>query len=147
VIRGTTRTGMGTRTHGNRRQRKSWRGSKASGNTENQPLTEPQPQISKIERNPADNKAALWREQWSNGCKTARKLRKISRRPNIQPSPQIYNQLGNKRRHIAWIARLRTGHCSLNQYLERFNIIDDAKCRMRTSQGNSQTLFINLLEV
>jgi hypothetical protein len=69
-----------------------------------------------------------WREQWTNGCKTARKLRKISQRPNAQPSPHIYNQLGNKRRYIAWIARLRTGHCSLNQYLERFNITDDANC-------------------
>src|SRR5271170_3543600 len=52
----------------------------------------------------------------------------MSQRPNIQPSTHIYNQLGNKRRQIAWIARLRTGHCSLNQYLERFNIIDDANC-------------------
>src|SRR5271154_5923199 len=45
-----------------------------------------------------------------------------------KPSIHIYNQLSNKRRQIAWIARLRTGHCSLNQYLERFNIIDDANC-------------------
>ena len=30
--------------------------------------------------------------------------------------------------HITWIARLRTGHSSLNGYLKRFNIIDDAKC-------------------
>src|SRR5579859_5521905 len=29
---------------------------------------------------------------------------------------------------FAWIARLRTGHCSLIQYLERFNIINDGKC-------------------
>jgi len=51
-----------------------------------------------------------------------------SERCSLQPSAHIYNQLGNKRRHIAWIARFRTGHCSLNQYLERFNILDDAKC-------------------
>ena len=42
-----------------------------------------------------------------------------------KPSSQIYGQL-SKRKHIAWIARLRTGHCSLNSYLERFNTIDDA---------------------
>jgi hypothetical protein len=30
--------------------------------------------------------------------------------------------------HIAWIARLRTGHVSLNGYLNRFNIVDDATC-------------------
>ena len=34
----------------------------------------------------------------------------------------------SKRKHIAWIARLRTGHCSLNSYLERFNITDNATC-------------------
>ena len=44
-----------------------------------------------------------------------------------KPSSQIYRQL-SKRKHIAWIARLRTGHCSLNSYLKRFNIIDDAIC-------------------
>ena len=42
-------------------------------------------------------------------------------------SSRIYEQL-SKRKHIAWIARLRTGHCSLNTYLERFNIVDDAIC-------------------
>ena len=69
-----------------------------------------------------------WQEQWTKGRRTACRLRNTSQRPNIKPSLHIYNQLGNKRRHIAWIARLRTGHCSLNQYLERFNIIDNAKC-------------------
>jgi hypothetical protein len=40
-----------------------------------------------------------WREQWSNGRMTAWKLRNMTRRPNAEPGPQIYNQL--KRRHIA----------------------------------------------
>jgi hypothetical protein len=31
--------------------------------------------------------------------------------------------------HIAWIARLRTGHVSLNGYLKRFNITDDTMCQ------------------
>jgi ribonuclease HI len=69
-----------------------------------------------------------WQEQWTNGRKTACQLRNTTNRPNAKPSSQIYDQLGNERRHIAWIARLRTEHCSLNQYLERFNIIDDGKC-------------------
>ena len=73
--------------------------------------------------------------QWMDGKKTAVHLRNITKR-NItkrnlikrrKPSSQIYGQL-SKRKHIAWIARLRTGHCSLNSYLERFNIIDDATC-------------------
>ena len=35
------------------------------------------------------------------------------------------------RQEAAWIIRLRTGHCSLNQYLHRFNIEDDPKCSCR----------------
>src|SRR5579859_715365 len=46
----------------------------------------------------------------------------------LKQSSRIYGML-SKRKHIAWIARLRTGHCSLNSYLEQFNIIDDAICR------------------
>jgi hypothetical protein len=42
-------------------------------------------------------------------------------------STGIYEQLC-KRKHIAWVARLRTGHCSLNTYLKRFNIVHDAIC-------------------
>jgi len=46
-------------------------------------------------------------------------------------APKIYEQLGDKRRHIAWTARLRTKHCSLNEYLEQFNIIDQSECECR----------------
>ena len=45
----------------------------------------------------------------------------------------IYTSIGN-RKHIAWIARLRTGHCSLNKYLHRFNIIDDPRCECGKGQ-------------
>jgi len=51
-----------------------------------------------------------------------------TRTAKAKPPTHIYEKLGNKRKHIPWIARLRTGHCSLNQYLARFNITDDAKC-------------------
>ena len=44
-----------------------------------------------------------------------------------KPSSQIYENI-NKRMHIPWITRLRTGHSLLNGYLKRFNIINDAKC-------------------
>src|SRR5277367_6978272 len=44
-----------------------------------------------------------------------------------KPSSQIYRQL-SKCKHIAWIAWLRIGHCSLNSYLKRFKIIDNAIC-------------------
>jgi hypothetical protein len=29
---------------------------------------------------------------------------------------------------MAWISRLRTGHCSLNKYLHRFNIVNEPTC-------------------
>jgi RNase H len=77
-------------------------------------------------------------KQWVNGKGTALLLRNITKRnmmkrdPNqntkrTRSSAEIYNRL-RRRKHIAWVARLRTGHCSLNSYLERFNIIDDATC-------------------
>src|SRR5438045_2280639 len=68
--------------------------------------------------------------QWVNGKETAAHLRNMTKRNLVKrtkPSSQIYRQL-SKRKHIAWIARLRTGHCSLNSYLEQFKIIDDAIC-------------------
>ena len=32
------------------------------------------------------------------------------------------------RQELAWLARLRTGHCSLNKYLHRFNIEEQPQC-------------------
>ena len=69
-------------------------------------------------------------KQWMNGKGTANHLRNITKRNITKQTKQslgIYKKL-SKRKHIAWIARLRTGHCSLNNYLERFNIINDAIC-------------------
>jgi hypothetical protein len=73
-------------------------------------------------------------KQWLNGKETATRLRNITKQnmtkrtpKQTQPSSRIYGNL-SKRKHIAWIARLRTGHSSLNGYLARFNIIDDAIC-------------------
>jgi ribonuclease HI len=69
---------------------------------------------------------------WLEGRRTATQLRSITKRNLTRPkqmkqSSRIYQNL-NKCKHIAWIARLRTGHCSLNAYLKRFNLIDDATC-------------------
>jgi hypothetical protein len=52
---------------------------------------------------------------WVNGKDTAAHLRNITKRKpkRTKPSSRIYGNL-NKRKHIAWIARLRTGHSSLN---------------------------------
>jgi hypothetical protein len=73
-------------------------------------------------------------EQCVNGNKTAAHVQNITKRNMTKRNPKrttsstrIYQQLSN-RKHIACIARLRTGHCSLNTYLKRFNIVDDAIC-------------------
>ena len=57
----------------------------------------------------------------------ARKLRHLYNRRHTSNGAKIYQSINN-RKHIAWIARLRTGHCSLNKYLHRFNIIDEPTC-------------------
>jgi hypothetical protein len=68
-------------------------------------------------------------KQWVNGKETAVHLRNITKRipKQTKPSSQIYGNL-SKHKHIAWIARLRTGHNSLTSYLKCFDIVDDATC-------------------
>ena len=68
-----------------------------------------------------------WQKEWERGTENARRLRNISRRSGTTTGAKIYQDIKN-RKHIAWIARLRTGHCSLNKYLHRFNIIDKPIC-------------------
>jgi hypothetical protein len=71
---------------------------------------------------------ASWKTQWDTGKVTACQLRNISRAETSSSGYQIYLSLGNNRKHIAWIARLRTGHCGLNQYLGRFKIKETRDC-------------------
>ena len=70
--------------------------------------------------------AAEQQRQWVNGKGTAQHLRNITKRnmtkrnqntKRTRSSAGIYKQL-HKCKHIAWVARLRTGHCSLNGYLK-----------------------------
>ncbi len=68
-----------------------------------------------------------WMKEWRTGKEDARKLRNIHKRPHIATGTKLYQSIKN-RKHIAWIARLRTGHCSLNKYLHRFHITDDSTC-------------------
>jgi hypothetical protein len=60
-----------------------------------------------------------WDNEWHKGQEDAKRLHNIGKTPNTMPGPKIYSQL-ESRRDIAWIARLRTGHVSLNKYLYRF---------------------------
>ena len=58
------------------------------------------------------------RKNGPNGRKTTRGRRNMTRSLNKKPISRIYEKLGKERRNIAWIARLRTGQCSLNGYLD-----------------------------
>ena len=54
--------------------------------------------------------------------------------PSLKVKPAAtYTNISN-RKHIAWIARLRTGNCSLNKYLHLFNIIDNPMCKCGRGQ-------------
>jgi len=59
----------------------------------------------------------------------------------VEPEAQIYQAI-LRRKHIAWIAKLRTGHCSLNKYLHHFNIVDSADC---DCEGGQETVAHYLL--
>jgi hypothetical protein len=79
-------------------------------------------QVTKI--NEDTNKAA--RETWNHGKTDARQQRKLTRRRRFKTGVQLYGEL--PRKQLANLIRLRTGHCRLNSYLNRFNIIDDPTC-------------------
>ena len=68
-----------------------------------------------------------WKIGWENGKSTAKHLRHITTKSEAQNSYKIYNSI-TKRSEIALLSRLRTGHCSLNQYLHRFHHEDSPEC-------------------
>ena len=46
--------------------------------------------------------------------------------PSTITGLKLYEKL--KRKQVVLLSRLRTGHCHLNQYLHRFNIIETPEC-------------------
>ena len=79
-------------------------------------------QITKI--NDDINTAA--RKAWNNGKTNARQHRKMTRPQRFKTGVQLYGDL--PRKQLANLVRLRTGHCRLNSYLNRRNIIEDPSC-------------------
>src|SRR5204863_1351195 len=68
-----------------------------------------------------------WNTAWTNNKSDSRMLRKITAQYNVYDSAKIYGTI-TKRNDVALLARLRTGHCSVNQYLHRFGIEDSPLC-------------------
>ena len=67
-----------------------------------------------------------WEFEWETGKENARRLRSMSQHPGTSRGLKLYGTL--ERKHVVLISRLRTGHCHLNQYLHRFNIVETSEC-------------------
>ena len=83
-----------------------------------------------------------WEIEWKTGRENARRLRNMSQHPGTTTGLKLYGIL--PRKHVVWTTRLRTGHCHLNEYLHRFNIIETPRMRMRCRKGNCKPLSIKL---
>jgi len=69
-----------------------------------------------------------WERRWREGTGQAQHLRRISMEQPIASGHKLYNSI-TKRHQVSTIARLRTGHCALNQYLHRFHIAETPLCK------------------
>jgi hypothetical protein len=66
------------------------------------------------------------RTKWNTGKENARQHRQLTRPQRFKTGTRLYGGLPRKQQ--ANLIRLRTGHCRLNSYLHRLNIIDDPSC-------------------
>jgi len=82
-----------------------------------------------------------WETEWKTGKENARRLRSMSRFPGSCRGLKLYGSL--ERKHIVLISRLRTGHCHLNQYLHRFNIIETAECECGAERETVEHYLLN----
>jgi hypothetical protein len=70
-----------------------------------------------------------WNESWqSQHPRDAKQLRRITSKEHTVQGSKLYNSVSLTRHETAQLARLRTGHCSLNQYLHRFGHADSPLC-------------------
>jgi len=58
--------------------------------------------------------------------------RRITSPPYVKTGNELYD--GLSRRNTAMLVRLRTGHCALNNYLNRMNITESPMCECRQSR-------------
>ena len=79
-----------------------------------------------IKREIMEDWNASWQSQAPN--RDAKQLRQITKKPNALRGNKLYKAITLTRRQTAQLARLRTGHCSLNQYLHRFGHADSPQC-------------------
>lgn len=83
-----------------------------------------------------------WETEWKTGKENSRRLRKMSQYPGTTTGLKLYGTL-KEREHVVWITRLRTGHCHLNGYLHRFNIIETPECECGAEQETIDHYLLN----
>ena len=71
--------------------------------------------------------AAASKALWAKGAIHHTHHRRISKPSYVQFGNKLYD--GLTRRNTATLVRLRTGHCSLNNYLNRFRITESPECQ------------------
>ena len=82
-----------------------------------------------------------WETEWKTSRENARRLRKMSKYPGTVTGLELYGAL--QRKHVVWISRLRTGHCHLNEYLHRFNIIETPECECGAAKETVDHYLLN----
>ena len=58
----------------------------------------------------------------------SKQLLHIIKKPNTLRSNKLYNAVDLTRQQMAQLTRLRSGHCSLNEYLHRFGHAESQRC-------------------
>ena len=66
------------------------------------------------------------KEQWTKGKEGAQHHRKITKPAYVKTGKKMYNEMS--REEMAILVRLRTGHCGLNHYLNKRQIVEDPNC-------------------
>jgi len=80
--------------------------------------------------------------EWKAGKENARHLRSMSQRPGATTGPKLYGAL-MQRKHVVLVARLRTGHCQLNEYLHRFKVIETPECECGAEKETVKHYLLN----
>jgi ribonuclease HI len=83
-----------------------------------------------------------WETEWKTGKANAKRLRKMSQQPGTTTGPKLYGVL-QQRKHVVWIARLRTGHSRLNEYLHRFKVIETSECECGAEKETVEHFLLN----
>ena len=68
-----------------------------------------------------------WDKEWTNHTKTASLLHHIMKARTSKVGPKYYNNI-NSRKASTTLAQLRTSHCALNGYLNRFGKVTSPYC-------------------